>query len=54
MTVMAERTSQMTVDEFERIAELIGKETDAVRFEFIDGRAVGIELDTEELKSCIR
>ncbi|MFI2641409.1 Uma2 family endonuclease [Streptomyces sp. NPDC018610] len=42
MTVMAERTShasQMSVEEFERIAAYAAKETDdAVRFEFIDGR----------------
>ncbi|MFE3329328.1 Uma2 family endonuclease [Streptomyces sp. NPDC059176] len=39
MTVMAERTSQMTVDEFEKIAEFAAKESDgAVRLEFINGR----------------
>ncbi|MEV0774905.1 Uma2 family endonuclease [Streptomyces sp. NPDC050433] len=39
MTAMAERTSQqMTVDEFEKIAEFAAAETDAVRFEFIGGR----------------
>lgn len=38
MTVMAERDVQMSVNEFEKIAELVEKESDAVRFEFIDGR----------------
>ncbi|MDF3300756.1 Uma2 family endonuclease [Streptomyces tropicalis] len=42
MTVMAERslhTPQMSVDEFERIADFTARETDdTVRFEFIDGR----------------
>ncbi|WP_405526598.1 Uma2 family endonuclease [Streptomyces canus] len=46
MTVMAERTSQtsqMSVEEFERIAEFAAKETDdAVRFEFINGR-IGVK-----------
>jgi Uma2 family endonuclease len=46
MTVMAERTthaSQMSVEEFERIAEFAARETDdAVRFEFIDGR-IGVK-----------
>ncbi|MGW1539141.1 Uma2 family endonuclease [Streptomyces sp. NPDC002309] len=46
MTVMAERTSQtsqMSVEEFERIAEFATKETgDAVRFEFINGR-IGVK-----------
>ncbi|MFQ6148497.1 Uma2 family endonuclease [Streptomyces seoulensis] len=46
MTVMAERTwhaSQMSVEEFERIAAFAAKETDdAVRFEFIDGR-IGVK-----------
>ncbi|WP_436844333.1 hypothetical protein [Streptomyces canus] len=62
---MAERTSQtsqMSVGEFERIAEFAAKETDAVRFEFINGRIgvklllpepLGIELDTEELEQCV-
>lgn len=46
MTVMAERTShtsQMSVEEFEKIAAFAAKETDdAVRFEFIDGR-IGVK-----------
>ncbi|MXM64858.1 Uma2 family endonuclease [Streptomyces sp. HUCO-GS316] len=46
MTVMAERTSQtsqMSVEDFERIAEFAAKETDdAVRFEFINGR-IGVK-----------
>ncbi|MFF0014641.1 Uma2 family endonuclease [Streptomyces sp. NPDC005374] len=46
MTVMAERTvqtSQMSVEEFERIAAFAAKETDdTVRFEFINGR-IGVK-----------
>ncbi|MDH6608429.1 Uma2 family endonuclease [Streptomyces sp. SAI-208] len=46
MTVMAERSvqsSQMSVEEFERIAAFAAKETDdAVRFEFINGR-IGVK-----------
>ncbi|MEU5179573.1 Uma2 family endonuclease [Streptomyces longwoodensis] len=46
MAVMAERTSQtsqMSVEDFERIAEFAAKETDdAVRFEFINGR-IGVK-----------
>ncbi|MBP0461562.1 Uma2 family endonuclease [Streptomyces montanisoli] len=42
MTVMADRTPQMGVDEFERIAAFAAAETDTVRFEFIDGR-VGVK-----------
>ncbi|MFK4103825.1 Uma2 family endonuclease [Streptomyces sp. NPDC019531] len=46
MTVMAERTvqtSQMSVEEFERIAAFAARETDdAVRFEFINGR-IGVK-----------
>ncbi|WP_327296257.1 MULTISPECIES: Uma2 family endonuclease [unclassified Streptomyces] len=38
MTVMAERTSQITVEEFEKIAKFSATESDAVRLEFIDGR----------------
>ncbi|MFD7614411.1 Uma2 family endonuclease [Streptomyces sp. NPDC059828] len=39
MTVMAERMSQLTVEEFERVAEFTAKESDdAVRLEFINGR----------------
>ncbi|WP_405753298.1 Uma2 family endonuclease [Streptomyces sp. NBC_01411] len=38
MTVMAERMSQMTVEEFEKIAKFAAAESDAVGFEFIDGR----------------
>ncbi|MBA2945150.1 Uma2 family endonuclease [Streptomyces himalayensis] len=50
MTVMAERmsrTSQMSVEEFERIAVIAAKETDdAVRFEFIGGR-IGVKKVTD-------
>lgn len=46
MTVMAEptsQTSQMSVEEFDRIADFAAKETDdAVRFEFIGGR-IGVK-----------
>ncbi|KUM75803.1 Uma2 family endonuclease [Streptomyces griseorubiginosus] len=46
MTVMAERavqSSQMSVEEFERIAAFAAKETDdAVRFEFLNGR-IGVK-----------
>ncbi|WP_425246057.1 Uma2 family endonuclease [Streptomyces sp. NEAU-NA10] len=46
MTVMAERTSsQMSVAEFERIAEFASRESEAVRFEFIDGR-IGVKKVT--------
>ncbi|MEU2281424.1 Uma2 family endonuclease [Streptomyces sp. NPDC013178] len=46
MTVMAERTSsQMSVAEFERIAEFAARESEAVRFEFIDGR-IGVKKVT--------
>ncbi|MFJ2739430.1 Uma2 family endonuclease [Streptomyces sp. NPDC087440] len=38
MTVMAERTSGMTVEEFEEVARGAAAASDAVRFEFIDGR----------------
>ncbi|WP_406348260.1 Uma2 family endonuclease [Streptomyces sp. NBC_00144] len=38
MTDGAERTSQMTVEEFEKIATFAAAESDAVVFEFIDGR----------------
>ncbi|MEU8887011.1 Uma2 family endonuclease [Streptomyces sp. NPDC048442] len=38
MTVMAERTSGMTVEEFEEVARVAAAASDAVRFEFIDGR----------------
>ncbi|MFI5758089.1 Uma2 family endonuclease [Streptomyces sp. NPDC051569] len=46
MTVMAERTVQMSVEEFERIAELVERESDAVRLEFIHGR-IGIRGMTD-------
>jgi Uma2 family endonuclease len=39
MTVMAERTSGMTVEEFEAVAKAAAAESDAARFEYIDGRA---------------
>ncbi|RDG38212.1 Uma2 family endonuclease [Streptomyces corynorhini] len=38
MTVMTERAVQMPVEEFERIARLIERESDTVRLEFINGR----------------
>ncbi|MFE3139034.1 Uma2 family endonuclease [Streptomyces scopuliridis] len=38
MTVMAEHAVQMSVEEFERIARLVEKQTDTVRLEFINGR----------------
>ncbi|WP_030751348.1 Uma2 family endonuclease [Streptomyces sp. NRRL F-5135] len=38
MTVMAEYAVQMSVEEFERIARLVERETDTVRLEFINGR----------------
>lgn len=38
MTVMAERTSGMTVEEFEEVAMAAASASDAVKFEFIDGR----------------
>lgn len=45
MTVMAERTAhvtQMSVDDFEKIAKAAEKEIETVRFEFIDGR-IGVK-----------
>ncbi len=63
MTVMAERMSQMQVEEFEEIAS---KAPGTVMLEFIDGRIgvfgetmklpepVGIELDTEIPKNYVR
>ncbi|GEB51900.1 Uma2 family endonuclease [Streptomyces cacaoi] len=38
MTVMTERRAQMPVAEFEQLAHLVGKESESVRLEFIDGR----------------
>ncbi|WP_030353202.1 Uma2 family endonuclease [Streptomyces scopuliridis] len=38
MTVMAERAVQMSVEEFEKIAKLVEKQSDTVRLEFINGR----------------
>ncbi|MFJ1647685.1 Uma2 family endonuclease [Streptomyces sp. NPDC088258] len=38
MTVMTERAGQMPVEEFERIARLVERESDAVRLEFTNGR----------------
>ncbi|MEU2878274.1 MULTISPECIES: Uma2 family endonuclease [unclassified Streptomyces] len=46
MTVMAEHTSQMSVEEFEELAALVAKRFDAVRLEFINGR-VGIKGMTD-------
>ncbi|MGW7050605.1 Uma2 family endonuclease [Streptomyces sp. NPDC054887] len=46
MTVMAERTVQMSVEEFEKIAALVERESDSVRFEFIDGR-IGVKGMTD-------
>ncbi|MBT2487913.1 Uma2 family endonuclease [Streptomyces sp. ISL-96] len=46
MTVMAERTVQMSVEEFEKIAEVLERESDAVRFEFFDGR-IGVKGMTD-------
>lgn len=46
MTVMAERTSQVTVEEFEKIAKAAAAESDAVGFEFIDGR-IGVRGMTD-------
>ncbi len=46
MTVMAERTSsQLSVDIFERIAEVAEREHETVRFELIDGR-IGLKKVT--------
>jgi Uma2 family endonuclease len=45
MTVMAERTAhvtQMSVDDFEKIAKAAEKQIETVRFEFIDGR-IGVK-----------
>ncbi|MFJ5530117.1 hypothetical protein [Streptomyces sp. NPDC093261] len=39
MTVVAERTAQMSVEEFEELAAVVAKELDTVRWEFIDGRS---------------
>ncbi|GGW96183.1 Uma2 family endonuclease [Streptomyces chryseus] len=52
MTVMAERTVQMPVEEFERIAALIERETESVRFEFIDGR-IGVKGMTDGAHGAI-
>ncbi|MDI3420345.1 Uma2 family endonuclease [Streptomyces luteolus] len=38
MAVMTGHTSQVTIEEFERIAKIAAKESDAVRLEFIGGR----------------
>lgn len=38
MTVMAERASLMSVEEFEKLAALVEREHDTVRLEFINGR----------------
>ncbi|GAA2317323.1 Uma2 family endonuclease [Streptomyces kunmingensis] len=56
MTVMAERTtsetSPMSVDEFEKIAAVSAKETEAVRLEFINGR-IGIKGVTDGNHSAL-
>lgn len=46
MTVMAQHTSQMSVEEFEELAAHVAKRFDAVRLEFINGR-VGIKGMTD-------
>ncbi|MFJ2215299.1 Uma2 family endonuclease [Streptomyces sp. NPDC101062] len=46
MTVRAERAAQMSVEEFEGIAKLVERESDAVRLEFINGR-IGIKGTTD-------
>ncbi|MYZ34472.1 MULTISPECIES: Uma2 family endonuclease [unclassified Streptomyces] len=46
MTAMAEHAVQMSVEEFERLAKLVEKESDAVRLEFIHGR-IGIKGMTD-------
>ncbi|AXG79293.1 Uma2 family endonuclease [Streptomyces paludis] len=46
MTVMAEHVSYMSVEEFERLAKLVEKESDAVRLEFINGR-IGLKYMTD-------
>ncbi|MEV7089319.1 Uma2 family endonuclease [Streptomyces sp. NPDC093085] len=48
MTVMAERAvqQQMSVEEFERLAKLVERESDTVRLEFINGR-IGIKGMTD-------
>ncbi|MGW0711009.1 Uma2 family endonuclease [Streptomyces sp. NPDC002643] len=46
MTVMAQHTSQMSVEEFEELAAYVAKKFDAVRLEFINGR-VGIKGMTD-------
>lgn len=38
MAVMTGHTSQVTIEEFERIAKIAAKESEAVRLEFIGGR----------------
>lgn len=46
MTVMAHRTAQMSVEEFEELAAVVAKELDTVRLEFIDGR-IGVKGVTD-------
>jgi Uma2 family endonuclease len=46
MTVMAQRTAQMSVEEFEELAAVVAKELDTVRLEFIDGR-IGVKGMTD-------
>ncbi|NUS25672.1 MAG: Uma2 family endonuclease [Streptomyces sp.] len=52
MTVMAERMSQMSVEEFEQIARFAAKQFEGVRLEFIDGR-IGIKGMTDGNHSTI-
>ncbi len=52
MTVMAERTAQMSVEEFEKIAAFSARETEAVRLEFIDGR-IGIKCVTDGQRGAL-
>jgi Uma2 family endonuclease len=46
MTVVAERTAQMSVEDFEELAAVAARELDTVRLEFIDGR-LGIKGVTD-------
>ncbi|MEU2265670.1 Uma2 family endonuclease [Streptomyces olindensis] len=46
MTVMAQHTAQMSVEEFEELAALVAKRFDAVRLEFSNGR-VGVKGMTD-------
>ncbi|MFD1660352.1 Uma2 family endonuclease [Streptomyces caeni] len=46
MTVMAQRTDQMSVEDFEELAAVVAKELDTVRLEFINGR-IGVKGMTD-------